>query len=57
MPSRSRQVRRAEARRAQAKKTTRSSQGGGGPDLKERVPKISKAAWLAVGVPSCSSWR
>ncbi len=51
MPSRSRQVRRAEARRAQAKKATRSSQGGGGgPDLREKVPKLSKSAWLAAGV-------
>jgi outer membrane protein assembly factor BamB len=50
MPSSSRQVRRAEARRAQAKKTTRSSQGGsGGPNLREKVPKLSKAAWLTVG--------
>ncbi len=51
MPSRSRQVRRAEARRAQAKKAPRSSQGGGGqgPDLQERVPRLSKAAWLVVG--------
>ncbi|MGA8363847.1 MAG: PQQ-binding-like beta-propeller repeat protein [Solirubrobacteraceae bacterium] len=50
MPSSSRQVRRAEARRAQAKKATRSSQGGsGGPDLREKVPKLSKAAWLTVG--------
>jgi outer membrane protein assembly factor BamB len=51
MPSRSRQVRRAEARRAQAKKTTHSSQGGGGPDLMDKVPKIPKVAlWLAAGV-------
>jgi outer membrane protein assembly factor BamB len=61
MPSRSRQVRRAEARRAQAKQTTRSRQtgGGGGPDLKDRVPKMRKGAssssssswwlWLAAG--------
>lgn len=51
MPSRSRQVRRAEARRAQAKQqSTRARQGGGGSDLKDRVPKIPKAAvWLAVG--------
>jgi outer membrane protein assembly factor BamB len=49
MPSRSRQVRRAEARRAQAKKTSSSSQGGGGPELRERVPKLSKAAWLTAG--------
>jgi outer membrane protein assembly factor BamB len=59
MPSRSRQVRRAEARRAQAKQTTRSHQegrgggggeGGGGPDLKDRVPKVSKTTlWLATG--------
>jgi outer membrane protein assembly factor BamB len=49
MPSSSRQVRRAEARRAQAKKATRSSQGGGGPDLREKVPKLSKNAWLTVG--------
>jgi len=52
MPSRSRQVRRAEARRAQAKQTTRSRQGGGGggPDLKDRVPKVSKTTlWLAAG--------
>jgi outer membrane protein assembly factor BamB len=49
MPSRSRQVRRAEARRAQAKKATHSTQGGGGPDLREKVPKLSKNAWLAVG--------
>lgn len=48
MPSSSRQVRRAEARRAQAKKATRSTQGGGGPDLREKVPKLSKNAWLAV---------
>jgi outer membrane protein assembly factor BamB len=52
MPSRSRQVRRAEARRAQAKKATRSGQGGGGgPDLMDRAPKIPKAAlWVAAGV-------
>jgi outer membrane protein assembly factor BamB len=51
MPSSSRQVRRAEARRAQAKKATRSSQGGsGGPDLRERVPKLSKKTWLTMGV-------
>jgi outer membrane protein assembly factor BamB len=55
MPSRSRQVRRAEARRAQAKqKPTRSggsgAAGGGGPSLRERVPKVSKAVWLATGV-------
>jgi outer membrane protein assembly factor BamB len=52
MPSRSRQVRRAEARRAQAKqKPTRSrGGGGGGPSLRERVPKVSKAVWLAAGV-------
>ncbi len=50
MPSSSRQVRRAEARRAQAKKATRSGQGGsGGPDLREKVPKLSKNAWLAIG--------
>ncbi|HWY91065.1 MAG TPA: PQQ-binding-like beta-propeller repeat protein, partial [Solirubrobacteraceae bacterium] len=63
MPSRSRQVRRAEARRAQAKQTARSRQGGGGggPDLKDRVPKIRKDGsssssssssrwlWLAAG--------
>ena len=50
MPSRSRQVRRAEARRAQTKKATRSPQGGGGPDLMDRVPKVPKAAlWLAAG--------
>src|SRR5579862_3359163 len=50
MPSRSRQVRRAEARRAQAKQQApRSSQGKGGPDLMDRVPKPSKVAWLVVG--------
>jgi outer membrane protein assembly factor BamB len=50
MPSRSRQVRRAEARRAQAKQQAPSTrQGGGGPDLMDRVPKLPKAAWLAVG--------
>jgi len=49
MPSRSRQVRRAEARRAQAKKAPSSRPGSGGPDLRERVPKLSKAAWLVVG--------
>jgi outer membrane protein assembly factor BamB len=49
MPSRSRQVRRAEARRAQTKKATRSTQGSGGPDLRERVPKLSKGAWLTMG--------
>jgi outer membrane protein assembly factor BamB len=51
MSSSSRQVRRAEARRAQAKKATHSNQGGGGgPDLREKVPKLSKNAWLAVGI-------
>jgi outer membrane protein assembly factor BamB len=57
MPSRSRQVRRAEARRAQAKQATRSHQGGrdgggggGSPDLKDRVPRVSKTTlWLAAG--------
>ncbi len=50
MPSSSRQVRRAQARRAQAKKTTRSSQGdSGGPGLRERAPKLSKNVWLIVG--------
>lgn len=50
MPSRSRQVRRAEARRAQAKQQATSSHpGGGGPNLRERVPKLPKGAWLAVG--------
>ncbi len=52
MPSSSRQVRRAEARRAQAKKASRSNQGdsSGSPDLREKVPKLSKNVWLAVGV-------
>jgi outer membrane protein assembly factor BamB len=49
MPSRSRQVRRAEARRTQAKKATHAQQGSGGPDLREKVPKLSKTAWLVVG--------
>jgi glucose dehydrogenase len=50
MPSRSRQVRRAEARRAQAKQqATRTRQGGGVPQLRERVPRLSKGAWLAAG--------
>jgi outer membrane protein assembly factor BamB len=43
-------VRRAEARRAQAKKATRTDQGGGGPGLREKLPKLSKNAWVAVGV-------
>jgi glucose dehydrogenase len=51
MPSRSRQVRRAEARRAQAKQqVTGSRPGSGGPNLRERVPQLPKAAWLAVGI-------
>ncbi len=51
MPSPSRQVRRAEDRRkqargAQAQRTARARRGSGGPSLPNRVPK---AAWLAIG--------
>jgi outer membrane protein assembly factor BamB len=47
MSSRSRQVRRSEARRAQARQATRSRQKRGAPDFLKKVPK---AAWFAACV-------
>jgi outer membrane protein assembly factor BamB len=49
MPSHSRQVRRAQARRAEKRGGARSRQRRGGPGLPGKVPKIPRAAWLAAG--------
>jgi outer membrane protein assembly factor BamB len=50
MPSRSRQVRRAEARRAQTQKASRTRQRRGALNPFDKVPKVPKAAWVAAGV-------
>src|SRR4029077_16054625 len=50
MPSRSRQVRRAEARRAQTHKASRARRRGGGLNLFDKVPKGPKVAWFAAAV-------
>jgi outer membrane protein assembly factor BamB len=53
MPSRSRQVRRAEARKTQERRRGRSSANGatgrGGPRLGGRVPRVPRVALLAAG--------